>query len=92
MNTTTLTWVVVGALVTALAILEPDFGEYLTLWSIRMRQWFELQWFWLRSNPRLPWVRLMIEVRSQILARKLLKELQNGLDSGDDTAGKGGDT
>ena len=77
MNIAALAWFTIGAcLVYAVAVDENVFTA-LVLASRGITIWLQRQWFKVRYNPDLPWVRYGIERNAKKMADELLKEYKN---------------
>ena len=74
MNLATLTWVVVGAVLTYMVAVDDDVYPWLVLNSKIVGIWFKQQWFKLRYNPDSPWVRWGIDRNADRIAKQFIKD------------------
>ena len=74
MNPATLTWVVVGAVLTYVVAVDENVYPWLVLNSKIVGIWFQRQWFRLRYNPDSFWVRWSIDRNADRIAKQLIQE------------------
>lgn len=70
-------FVVFVILISAISV-DPNLAEYILLLPKFVKIKFKIFKWWLFNNPSNPLVAIMIRIRSEKMAKELLKELRDG--------------
>lgn len=74
MTLATLTWLITGACLIYVLVVDANVSHWLVLLSKGVSVWIQQQWYRVRYNPDSPWIRWQIDRNARRIAKKLTKE------------------